>query len=755
MGLRLFTKFTSIAGIDYCVEIHEADYAGAVTEFKCNNFELTYEGESQERFNPILASRMRLNYLVQSQAEEDGFLTDLITSDEDRFTVEIYRDAQLRWRGLVLQDVVQFEDMSFPYYFTLTATDGIGRLRSLDYRPLPQDGAAYSGRQTILEHIYNALREVPTNRLFAQTHDYLHASVSWEFAGQPTGESFLEATRLDHAVFTKTDKANAKVYSSCFDVLFQLCQAFGMRLYFDNGTWQLVQINQYRHVERMLYIYAKNGSQSFAADLAWSSVNNAKCLRGGSFTFLPPLRKVAVAYQHLRPDNLAQNAFFNYQSDNYAPNTRFVFAERVQVDPTENFTIKFRAVVNINTFIRPDQLAQNFGGVYPKHRYKFSLRLSVASRFVKRFASDNFFYGIREDDITFELGGPHNYDAFSSIIDEGKNGVTQQLTIEFETPESPNEGEGVLQFYLNRVTDEFGDNIEPDQGTFHWSMGNPRIKVENAAELDEQSADSTRVYCAEGSTGNSAKLEYDLRLGDGPNVNSISRLTYEDGDTADWTANAGDAPVKVSQLLANEILSGQLAPVRVMQGAFLSAQLSPTQLLLRSGITYVMRGGSLDAHRDTWRGSWFAIGYNQVTGEDETTHGEVVVIGGGGSTYDPDNPNDTGGDPNDPTDDPGNDDTKSAGGGGALPVYEDFEGVTGNFVTITRFELPDPALISEIEVNTRLKVFLNGRLLRYGIIDPEQDFVRDWYIDLAKGNEIYFKYPVTAREYIRVDYILP
>lgn len=79
------------------------------------------------------------------QADRDGELTTLYTTDNRRFRVDVFRDGVKVWTGYVLPEQYAEPYVGVPYDVAVTATDGLGILKSVPFE--------LTGERTLLEII--------------------------------------------------------------------------------------------------------------------------------------------------------------------------------------------------------------------------------------------------------------------------------------------------------------------------------------------------------------------------------------------------------------------------------------------------------------------------------------------------------------------------------------------------------------------------------------------------------------------------
>lgn len=629
MALRLYSEFTSLniggTGVEWRIEIHDASQPGSV-EFKVSSkgFEYRLEGENQNKYNPILPSSITFDMLVY--ASNESFLDSLIDAQEERFTLKITKNGVFWWAGFIINDVTIFEDVDYPYLATITAVDGLTRLQAVDYKNGAND---YTGRETIIQHLINCLNKINLTSFFGTK--YLKTINTWFDANHTAGTDPLLQTTIDHGVFTKKDKNNNTKYTSCYDVLRHIAETFAARIYMSIGIWRFTQVNEYEFLTHTEYVYNSvgtaqaNESNGFDLAIIQGTINQKKHLI--RYYAYPPLRKSIVTYQHLTTLNRLQGVFWDYQNQNTV-----ILAQNLAIPFGESVRIRFAGELELNSFFQPAYVTTNG---FPYHRYEFAVKIVVgaAVRLEKEIINVSSFY-------TANYGQPEwafqdaEYKILSPVITEDMNGQTQFFNIDIESPELYNSGQVTVQFKLNRVFDAagneythvgFGDTI------LTWWLNEPIFQILSGNQIQTEQLGPI-VYTATNSTSNSQNYERTIRIGDGPEFNSISRLANTDiipVDTTQWTrqTNAATEAMPIGELLAHEISGGHSKPVRIMQGTLISPNIHPHSRLIANGYYYMMSGASFNAQLDEWTGEWFVMAYDKgpiVTEEPEI--GETGLI---------------------------------------------------------------------------------------------------------------------------------
>lgn len=125
-------------GHDYRVEILERDYTGEVEVKRLGASPVLRMDDGE---NGVRGTSLELSV----QADRDGELTTLYTTDNRRFRVDVFRDGVKVWTGYVLPEQYAEPYVGVPYDVAVTATDGLGILKSVPFE--------LTGERTLLEII--------------------------------------------------------------------------------------------------------------------------------------------------------------------------------------------------------------------------------------------------------------------------------------------------------------------------------------------------------------------------------------------------------------------------------------------------------------------------------------------------------------------------------------------------------------------------------------------------------------------------
>lgn len=303
MAIRYRNTFYSQAGVLWQVDISDTAYTGAVSLFKTESsgFNLSYKGLS-ERLDPIFASTLSLSALVDSTSIE-SLIYSMMVSQEEQFTVKVYKNSVLYWCGVHLPDQIQKEDIYFPYIVDIMFTDGLARLRDIDYNSGGIAPVAYSGRETVLAHILKILEKTGISALYGSGAGdvYLHTIINWyEITHQYNYYKCPFAyTDINHGVFLEYDDAGVVTYMKCSEVLEMILRTFNARILMVDGCWHIIQPQEYARLKTYERCFNKLGT-------LWTSYNESTFRitplvtnrkTGGVHKYFPPVKRVQKTYK--------------------------------------------------------------------------------------------------------------------------------------------------------------------------------------------------------------------------------------------------------------------------------------------------------------------------------------------------------------------------------------------------------------------------------------------------------------------------
>lgn len=651
MATRFSSTFYSVQGNAYNIYLDDADFVGTATAFDTgpDGFTLSHEGESRRRMSRIMGSQcdfgVALSPVSANYSAALSLVADLASAEEGRFTVKITRGTggaeTLHWVGYVLPDISRLADVKTVQEFRISATDGLARLKGVEYKDDSGEPAVPYGPLSFLTHILNCLNEDALSATYFGGSDvFLRTVVNWQEDGHGTPATAKCPTaysRVNGAVWAEEDSNNSWEFKSCFDVLESICLHWNARLMFSDGCYRFEQWNLRHDEDFVERRFTKSGTLASSSATAFyeKTINQTKAvgarLSGGQYEWLPALKKVDIWYDH----RTARNWLQQYQHRWYKGGPYYNVPLEIgslKFD-TDNF-IKVSGTLRIHV-TGPD--ASNTTTPTEQWRKLFSMRLVIngTAHWLKRASTVvSPFNLVDYDNPTWE----NTFQKIDISTDFVFTGVFNgTVPFEFWTPDIPSGGTEIeVHFVEENSIDRF--NTVVTTTTVDWAIEN--LLLTFAGDDTAAAYEAKRRYIANNSTaGNSAKLELPHIFGFAVQPWSANKIevttdlsTWTDAGST-WHVDGETGDYQFGELAAIEALAGQAVPVRVYSGDMMGPNVYAHYRFTTSGdsLTWLVMRASFDANTETLSGEWYNCGMNRD-----------LTISDGGTGF-PENPGDTGG----------------------------------------------------------------------------------------------------------------
>lgn len=692
MAVKYRQEFYSTNDTRYRISIDDATLGSDSNlsfDVDRNLFNLSYQGQSDERFQTVITSRCNIGLMVNSTDLED-LIEDMVNSEDGRFKVliEIYEKGTLSfekfWFGNIITDQVSYEDKSYPFVFNITAIDQLGTLSEINYN---DDGTTYTGSETIIEHLINILSKTDQNYFHNSTDIFLTTINNWyeDSHVYNSGENDpLILTRIDHIAFYSEDEDGNTEYFNCLDVLKELARVFGARIYQSGGSIRFEQVNEREDSDFYAFEYDKTGVQQSEGLNSTSTITTDKTiskthLAGGVFSFLPGLKYVRLEYNHQSNRNLLFNKSWNNVSFND------LAVGEIASDTTTTI-LNFSANVYVN-------LDVNAIGT-DLYRIEFDLKLIYGSNYLKRTITDNNYGSIIESAITWEATS-NNFVVSSERF--GLNIQSLNIPLNFQTPVLPTAVEDVtfgftgLRYFKNAVEELPTDTPITIN---NWELQTPILELYE--DGNPSSVNRTRTYQVNNDFygGNTQTKELNNFIGDALTFVTRGKMEVFNGSTwADsdlWSVSQSGTTRSIMELMIFERLAGQKRGTLKYNGSFQITNFAFYKRIVYAGDNILMMGGSFSAKNDSWNGSFFKLTLDRTNMSFSTE----TTSGGSNTTSPPSGSGNSSGSSNVVTFTP--------------PIPEFFDNHIGATITGISGTLPPNSL-----ANQYLEVFRDGRKIKH------------------------------------------
>jgi len=684
-------SFSSDSSVYYRLEIYDNEATNNTyytPNLSSKGFDLTYQTDDEDRFTGLIPSELVFDMLITSNAQQ-ALINEIKISVYGRWQIGVYRSNDdvsydLFWCGNLLNDISPEQDVAYPREFSLTAVCGLSNLQDIKFNT--NIGYDTSSSYTCLQYFrYSFINQINTDTFFTGVSPgrFIRTYVDWttDTMTHQADRDPLVYSRFNFMAFVELGNNGVKEYATAFDFLNSICNTFGMRCFFSNGSWQLVQVNYYdnwtvgnNHFYRY-YNVANAATGSPDASGSTSAVvqegTSYKRLGGADFDYLAVLKEVRANYDRLQTFNLP---FLQYSNNSdtstlFNPNfneiplwngyrynnltfsgtgfdinnskTDLYSVSLGSVVATTNSTLRFNRdfkIQGLDTFLPTGSGAQN------------NLQIKVQLKFKLVGSSDTKYAFIRNGTEAW-----HDIDVdFANSLTFGPSGQTQlssdnlnsntTFNINCETLTIPFDGnlflEGYAAIYYNNYTSSTSieSAIEVVEGTTDSEniiCYSPPVYSQNGGvqylvDGELSNLEIYRATNAPGGTAISTGVTYDVEdlfVGSSPNgigkieVYNFTTSAWESFNTT-WKAFNTGTGTRITQLLVEEILKGQNLGARTFNGAIkiTDKSLLPYYFgITIDGSNFVPYQCTFNGANDTWSGEWYEINTNST--------GQTISVG--------------------------------------------------------------------------------------------------------------------------------
>ncbi len=620
-GVLLRSSFTGQAGTEWRLDIYDTDHSGLVSTFSINGFNLERSEPLSNRVSPVLGSEVTVNMIVNSTATE-SFINTATTADEDRFFLNLYKDGVLDWSGVLLLDLIDLQDLAKEAnrQVAIRFTDGIARLKNIKYN---NSVVSYVRNPTIIEHINNILGKIPTQQFWSGSEIHLKTSCHYFDTAMTysTSTDPLEFIRVNHKAFYEIKKNGDVEYMNCYDVLVQLMSNFYQRFWLGDGSFNAVQVDEFRNSSVKLFHYT-NGGTSHTATSTISprlSVDQSQTgvsrLRGGTFNRYAGLKAVNCIYIH-------------NTSGNFAPEPIILNASAVTLGEVDDnggdARMNIKGVINLTvglittTFIK----------------IKVRLKIKQGSKYLKRTATtandNNNFSDAEWTNTSTDTVEFWTTQITSLNWEEGSNiTINRSIEVDFATPYLLNDGDLEVELISLTSADVYAlrGNLVTTGVTLN---GNFNAYIEYKTD---EGAENKRKFEADNSALGNYSQVLDLPdavFGEAINSATVNKLEVYNGSSwvtaTGWKKKNAGISKTFHTLLCEDVLSGQRTAIVKYRGNIRGVVSFMNTLTFSNGDVFGLLGGSFNGKTEIWEGlELFKIGYDSASITNTAT-GEPIAV---------------------------------------------------------------------------------------------------------------------------------
>ena len=653
----------------YRVDIWDSDYAGSIiTTIECVALEWRLGSEGDALCESIKASEVRLVLMDDGSGDFIAFESDLAQAQENEFKLIIYKYSAgspvLFWAGVIMVDLVEYENRPVPREFEIIAKDGLNRAANIEFTKInasPYISGGVSTPQNFMKIIFDCLSYTETAQFWNGSGvPYIRVCTSWTDVSQGLDNSsaakykerLLECIRIDRDFmfdhdfddkgqgWTKDEhwkwlnqwgNPHLRLRSStdpalkARTILRELLQLLNLRIFLSNGSWYIVQFEQYQFSTLNLINYDYLGAYSSRTaayhirqtpDSPWS---------GGRFGYFPSLRTARVT---VNPNDIL----------NLTTGLNDITIDEAQTTYTETI-----------------ELGDLYGGVGSG----LKLDLALICEGINDFSNSSIdvevtFKFVGEDDTSTDWALRYRntwFNAFRQIewtntaSDEGVFDIKKQIYgntglnqafykgesyMPYVTPELPFDvvrgaqlivsfrmidtrtnstwatgagGVGVPKLWIKRPQFVLVDEYNTVKRITEFEVVNPDLTIGNSFDLD---LGKFRIHDT-GIISGKNSLEVDEYVGAGRWTKSTN-----------WEAGH-DTDRSLIYSVLRENMAFQRKPTKKYTGDFLAPDYYPHLALEFDSSYWVFHSGSFNFYTDSWESSvWWKIARNHISVAEPT-----------------------------------------------------------------------------------------------------------------------------------------
>ena len=342
--IRAKIKFTSTIKADtYEVHIIDEDYDNTTDgdplelEADKDGFTLDYRGNDDIQY--LLGSEFSAGFYV-TDSDTETLASDILSLQEDRFGVRVYKDEELYWHGMVYQDGFNIDIQHKPYVCRLTAMCGLGRLKQIS-KGFPDGTETYAANKAgnLATIVLDILKETDPLEL-GNSDTFLRSFMDFRSNNHRTyastydtlGETFSDATPI---FYKSTDFVGINFETRNYqEALERILKPFFSRVLMQDGAFAVIPMQKYKQIGAIncrvygrAYSLLPGSNPTTASNLDYSTktlvttFNNEDNLSGLSMSYEEACDRIVSTEKFNGEVNNIQNVHLEFNSDSHTYTT--------------------------------------------------------------------------------------------------------------------------------------------------------------------------------------------------------------------------------------------------------------------------------------------------------------------------------------------------------------------------------------------------------------------------------------------------
>jgi len=561
MAVRFYADFQNDVGIQYRINIYDNSFSLAATEVTAATpgFTLSYEGNNQEQYQPILPSKIDFTIYNEGGDFETWLNTTVPEAPEAQFPIEILTDPgevaeAVFWRGVLLPEQTQQMDEPTPSAVNLTAADDINQLKETTV-----DDFATSTQ--IIDYIYEALKLVRSYDLYDSDEVFIRYANDIEPTGYTAGDWIGDGVMyLPSIAGTQPTE-----YYNAFEVLRSLAITYNARVFQAEGVWHFMPLNKFQQAaDSVSFVTDLNQIDASGSAVTWSIIDRVTWqsnmlitdgtgfdkMAGNTIEYSRPIKRVT------RERVTRGNEFLFQNNTGYT--TLSATANDIELSDDDRLYYEESThliTLNHNIDIAPVSSAPIDAGNF------FTVRADFTIKFGDQYYTDNGWSGSAGTK-SVVLGQYYKFYGFESISE-----------VSVQVPELVDDEVG-LDVTLNVVVVGIGGSDQTSSLGTHNVLFILRVYPGDGT----QGTGDNVTFASETTLGNQVTLEQkdvvtgnagvDYAIG-GTGIPTYSgAFSFGAVDMDSWESSLTTGPYTIHRLGVREIMENTQLPHRIRQGGF-------------------------------------------------------------------------------------------------------------------------------------------------------------------------------------------
>ena len=646
MGVRFTSSFYStLQNVYWTCDLIDINYPSTgvsqAIELFGEGFEINYQQQSDERFAAIKGSDCNLNCVITDNQTGLNLLnwinSTINATKEDQYFLNIKKNGDPFWYGVILSDLNTRQDESRPFQYTITATDGLKRLSTKPLQIVTNEIANYTGRIRFTTFLYEILKLTPL--YLSDVTVLFSTAVNWYEDIMGDVESYkdpLEYTKIAANTFSVKEENEERVSMTAYEILEAICEQWGMRVMLSEGYFRFYQVNIYEDEATTKYErYYERSSGGFSGDATFDgfsvdvlNTNFPYVQSGGQFQWFAPLKNGYLKMPFVQLNMLDEGDSMPLVTIPSGP-SNYIYGQNLRdnIVGGSGKILNLSGALNLNiktsTTIKADYFVE------------VRIKLKIGNNYLKYNS----------------LNKTNEWTANSADRAIIQYNLVQQgwsiLNYAIQTPTLPSGTHNSNEFEI-KVSDIYTQTFSGSSRT--WSVivltANTNYEVlrcigRTSLVYNPSSSNENEQYFQYigGNTStpvNSYDVEFnDALFGETPDSSYPGRLFVSSNNTtffqstSKWRINGVGSAFDFNILRVREVMSGQFRPCLKYQNSILG-QLLPHNAIEYAQFRLIYNGGTFSAMSDKLNGEWFAVSLDRPSFAE--IQGATAQAGNGGET---------------------------------------------------------------------------------------------------------------------------